>query len=157
MVAEFQKLKKYSMYYKLNEQGYYLGLKSDKEFEGVDVFQTNISPVGNFVKAKFDFELNKWVEGATEDEIKEYQKLITPEKVSKRQLKQALILSDYDLSLIDEKIAEIEDTKERLLTESFWIDSQEFERNHEILISFATDLGFTEEQTDDLFILANTL
>jgi hypothetical protein len=143
------------MYYKLDEQGFYLGLKQENAFE--DGFQTNISPVGNFVKAKFDFELNKWGEGATEDEIKEYRKLITPEKVSKRQLKQALILSDYDLSLIDQEISRIEDTKERLLTESFWVDSQEFERNHEILIIFATDLGFTEEQTDDLFILANTL
>ena len=66
-------------------------------------------------------------------------------------------MSDFDLLLIDQEISKIEDTKTRLLMESFWNDSQEFERYHEILISFATDLGFTEEQTDNLFILADTL
>ena len=80
-----------------------------------------------------------------------------PEKVSRRQLRQALILSDFDLSIIDQEISKIEDIKTRLLMKSFWNDSQEFERYHERLISFATDLGFTEEQTDNLFILADTL
>lgn len=143
------------MYYKLNEQGFYLGLKQEQPFE--DGFQTNVEPIGNFVKGRFDFELNEWIEGATEEEIREYRKLITPEKVSRRQLRQALILSDFDLSLIDQEISKIEDTKTRLLMESFWNDSQEFERYHERLISFATDLGFSEEQTDNLFILADTL
>lgn len=143
------------MYYKLDEQGFYLGLKQEQPFE--DGFQTKVQPIGNFVKGRFDFELNEWVEGATQEEITEYRKLITPEKVSRRQLRQALILSDFDLSIIYQEISKIEDIKERLLMESFWNDSQEFERSHERLISFATDLGFTEEQINQLFILAETL
>lgn len=141
------------MYYKLNEQGFYLGIKSESN-EGMEFF-SEYPPIGNFIRPQI--KNNEWQEGATEEEIKEYWKSITPEKVSRRQLRQALILSDFDLSLIDQEISKIEYTKTRLLMESFWNDSQEFERNHERLISFATDLGFTEEQTDDLFILANTL
>lgn len=40
----------------------------------------------------------------------------------------------------------------------YWEDSQEFERNHPLLISLGMSiLGLTEEQLDDLFIAASKL
>lgn len=143
------------MYYKLDNNGFYLGLKRENAFE--DGFQTNVTPIGNFVKGKFDFELNKWVEGATQEEIIEHRKLLVPFSVTKRQLRQALILSDFDLSLIDLKISQIEDVKHRQIVDNYWNNSSDYERNHEMLIGFANDLEFTEEQIDNLFILANSL
>lgn len=80
-----------------------------------------------------------------------------PEKVTRRQLRQALILSDFDLSIIDSFISNVSDEKERLILENYWNASTEFERSHPILISFANQLEFTEEQINNLFILANTL
>jgi hypothetical protein len=82
---------------------------------------------------------------------------IVPETVTRRQLRQALILSDFDLSIIDNFINSVEDEKERLILDNYWNASTEFERNHPILIDFSNKLDFTTEQTNDLFILANTL
>lgn len=82
---------------------------------------------------------------------------IVPETVTRRQLRQALILSDFDLTIIDSFINSVEDEKERLILDNYWNASTEFERNHPILIDFSNKLNFTTEQTNDLFILANTL
>jgi hypothetical protein len=82
---------------------------------------------------------------------------VVPETVTRRQLRQALILSDFDLTIIDNFINGIEDEKERLILDNYWNASTEFERNHPILIDFSNKLNFTTEQTNDLFILANTL
>jgi hypothetical protein len=82
---------------------------------------------------------------------------VVPETVTRRQLRQALILSDFDLSIIDNFINSVEDEKERLILDNYWNASTEFERNHPILIDFSNKLNFTTEQTNDLFILANTL
>jgi hypothetical protein len=82
---------------------------------------------------------------------------IAPETVTRRQLRQALILSDFDLTIIDNFINSVEDEKERLILDNYWNASTEFERNHPILIDFSNKLNFTTEQTNDLFILANTL
>jgi hypothetical protein len=82
---------------------------------------------------------------------------IVPETVTRRQLRQALILSDFDLTIIDSFINSVEDEKERLILDNYWNASTEFERNHPILIDFSNKLNFTTEQINDLFILANTL
>jgi hypothetical protein len=82
---------------------------------------------------------------------------VVPETVTRRQLRQALILSDFDLTIIDSFINSVEDEKERLILDNYWNASTEFERNHPILIDFSNKLNFTTEQTNDLFILANTL
>jgi hypothetical protein len=82
---------------------------------------------------------------------------IAPETVTRRQLRQALILSDFDLTIIDNFINSVEDEKERLILDNYWNASTEFERNHPILIDFSNKLDFTTEQINDLFILANTL
>lgn len=80
-----------------------------------------------------------------------------PEKVTRRQLRQALILSNFDLSIIDNIISNVSDEKERLILDNYWNASTEFERNHPILIDFSNNLNFTTEQANNLFILANTL
>jgi hypothetical protein len=82
---------------------------------------------------------------------------VVPETVTRRQLRQALILSDFDLTIIDNFINSVEDEKERLILDNYWNASTEFERNHPILIDFSNKLNFTTEQINDLFILANTL
>jgi hypothetical protein len=82
---------------------------------------------------------------------------VVPETVTRRQLRQALILSDFDLTIIDSFINSVEDEKERLILDNYWNASTEFVRNHPILIDFSNKLNFTTEQTNDLFILANTL
>jgi hypothetical protein len=107
---------------------------------------------------KYDIVLaedEELVDFIPDNEITEIK--IAPETVTRRQLRQALILSDFDLTIIDNFINSVEDEKERLILDNYWNASTEFERNHPILIDFSNKLDFTTEQTNDLFILANTL
>jgi len=106
----------------------------------------------------YDIQLGKdekLVDFIPDNEVTEIK--VVPETVTRRQLRQALILSDFDLSIIDNFINSVEDEKERLILDNYWNASTEFERNHPILIDFSNKLNFTTEQTNDLFILANTL
>jgi hypothetical protein len=107
---------------------------------------------------KYDIVLDEdeeLVDFIPDNEVTEIK--IVPETVTRRQLRQALILSDFDLSIIDNFINSVEDEKERLILDNYWNASTEFERNHPILIDFSNKLDFTTEQINDLFILANTL
>jgi hypothetical protein len=106
----------------------------------------------------YDIQLGKdekLVDFIPDNEVTEIK--VVPETVTRRQLRQALILSDFDLSIIDNFINSVEDEKERLILDNYWNASTEFERNHPILIDFSNKLNFTTEQINDLFILANTL
>jgi hypothetical protein len=106
----------------------------------------------------YDIQLGKdekLVDFIPDNEVTEIK--VVPETVTRRQLRQALILSDFDLTIIDNFINSVEDEKERLILDNYWNASTEFERNHPILIDFSNKLNFTTEQINDLFILANTL
>jgi hypothetical protein len=107
---------------------------------------------------KYDIVLSEdeeLVDFIPDNEVTEIK--IVPETVTRRQLRQALILSDFDLTIIDKFINSVEDEKERLILDNYWNASTEFERNHPILIDFSNNLNFTTEQINDLFISANTL
>ena len=54
-------------------------------------------------------------------------------------------------------IDSIEDPTERLLTQVFWDESTEFERNHPTLVELGTALGLTEAELDMMFINASKL
>jgi hypothetical protein len=109
--------------------------------------------VCDWKRAKFDIYPNPTK--IEELIVKELE--IIPEKVTKRQLRQALILSDFNLLEIDNFIKLIEDNKQQAIIDNFWNNSSEFERWHPILIQFSYALGFTEKQVNQLFILAQTL
>ena len=98
-----------------------------------------------------------WVESATQEEIAEANKALIPQKVTRRQLKQALVLAGIPMSSIDYAISQIADETEKALITIYWNDSTEFERYHPKLVEFAQALQISEEQADQLFILANTL
>ncbi|MDY0206211.1 MAG: hypothetical protein RBR82_06250 [Pseudomonas sp.] len=82
---------------------------------------------------------------------------LVPDVITRRQAKQQLLLVGL-LDVVDVGIAAIEDETERRMAQIYWEDSQEFERNHPLLISLGMSiLGLTEEQLDDLFIAASKL
>lgn len=80
-----------------------------------------------------------------------------PATVSKRQAKQQLLIAGL-LDNVQPAIDAIPDATERELTQIYWDDSQEFERNHPTLTAIASQaLGLTDEQLDQLFIAASKL
>lgn len=78
---------------------------------------------------------------------------IVPDKVTRRQARQALLLRGY-LDQVPIAIAAIADDTERRLAEIEWLDSQEFERYRPLVIRIGAALSMN---LDELFIFASTL
>jgi hypothetical protein len=79
-----------------------------------------------------------------------------PPSVSPRQMRIALITSGVSLQDIEDTLDSLPEPH-RSIAKVTWEYSVEFQRNNPILISLAPMLGLTEQQVDDLFILASTL
>lgn len=88
----------------------------------------------------------------TEDELKAR----VPESISRRQAKQLLIQLGQ-IESIQNIINAVEDPIEKQLLQSWWDDSQTFERHHPTVIEMSSLLGWNEQDLDDMFIDASKL
>lgn len=79
-----------------------------------------------------------------------------PLVVTKRQGRQQLILMGL-LDSVQTAIDSIADTTQRLLVQSFWDDSIQYERYHPQMLQLAQAVGLTDEQMDQAFIAASQL
>lgn len=79
-----------------------------------------------------------------------------PKSVSARQAHEALIRSGLYQAALD-TIDSIQDPVEKLLAENYFHKANEFERDNELLIAMAANMGLDDEQLDDLFREAATL
>lgn len=139
--------------YNYDTQGYYTGLtKEEHPLQAVPPYWTKIEPpmLGDGEYAQY---IGRRWEVVTE---KIYPKVV-PQVITRRQAKQQLLLA----GLLDDVAAGIEaiqDATERRMAQIYWEDSQEFERNHPMLVGLGMSiLGLTDEQLDDLFIAASKL
>jgi len=82
---------------------------------------------------------------------------IVPQKVTRRQARQALLLGGY-LDQVPTMInTHIADETQRALAMIEWEDSLEFERSRPLVASIGATLGMNSAQLDELFILAGSL
>lgn len=139
----------------IDNEGFYLGINTKKAAIEQELIYIETPITISFIKPKWNGI--KWIEGATEEEITQFNTPVVPASVTKRQLKQALVLAGIPLVNIDYTISQITDDLERELMTIFWNDSTEFERYHPKLIEFAQQLQISEQQANELFILASTL
>lgn len=111
----------------------------------------------NFYKPKINLETKELYESATPQEIAELQKIKVPQVVTNVQLRLALIKAGHSVIAITGFINSMPNgqQKEEILT--LWEYSNYMHRNDSNLIAMATQLNFTEEELNNLFILANTL
>ena len=79
-----------------------------------------------------------------------------PQKVTRRQARQALLLAGL-LASVQPAIDAIADATERGLMQIWWDDSLDFERSNSALITMATALGLDSAAIDSLFVTAATL
>lgn len=120
-----------------------IGTATD-DYDGPEVFMG--APEGFAVD---DLAIYRYVEG---DLV-----VIVPAKISRRQAYQQLFLAGM-LSSIETAIAAIEDPTQKKLVQIYWETSQEFERQHPMIMALAEQmLGLTPEQVDALFIEASKL
>lgn len=79
-----------------------------------------------------------------------------PEKVTRRQARQALVLAGK-FNLVQTAIDSISDPVQKQLMQIEWDDSLEFERGRASLIQIANAIGLDSEALDNLFITAAKL
>lgn len=87
---------------------------------------------------------------------------VIPQKATRRQAKQALLLTKDALdatllSKVQPAIDAIADPTQKAMMQIEWDESQEFHRNRPSLISLGTAIGLDSAAIDALFVLAATL
>jgi hypothetical protein len=134
------------------EPNYYPEMPQDDGIHGY----TEVMPTESYVKTHFNEQTELYYEGATQEEIEEYTIENAVSVVSKRQLKLALILSGFDLSIIDNVIDNLTGL-EKIIASTTWNEAITFERKDPLLVSLATAVGFSEIQLAELFNQASQL
>lgn len=76
--------------------------------------------------------------------------------VTPRQIRQALFIRGITEQMIDEALMTLSEPDKTLATIE-WKHSTSFQRNHPLVSTVGIILGWTEEQLNDLWILAGTL
>ena len=134
------------------EPNYYLEMPEDDGIHGY----TEVMPTESYVKAHFNEQTEQYYEGATQQEIEQYTIENAVSVVSRRQLRLALILSGFDLSIIDNVIDNLTGL-EKIIASTTWNEAITFERKDALLVNLATAVGFSELQLAELFNKASLL
>ena len=79
-----------------------------------------------------------------------------PSSCTPRQFRLALIQSNIDINTIESMLNNIQDETLRKIALVEWEYSIEIKRDHPLILSFASQLNITEQQLNQIFILANT-
>ena len=141
------------MKYIIDINGYFVGFGGSKTELQEGQSQVPFPPNNNFIKPKWDND--KWIEGATEEEIEEYQKSLIPPTISQMNLRLQLIAENISIASVYDTIEQIPDaiTKETIYTK--WEYALIFERADQTLNQMAQMLNVSQEQLDRIFINGN--
>jgi hypothetical protein len=82
---------------------------------------------------------------------------VVPDSVTMAQARKSLILSGVSITSVNAAIAAIPDATQRQLAETDWEYSTSVRRDSALMASLAPALGFTDEQIDEMFLLADSL
>jgi hypothetical protein len=139
------------MYHRIDNNGYYLGVSKETN-DGME-FYTEVPIVGNFIKFKFDG--SAWVEGATSEEIAEYQQTLVPQIITRRQFKIALAILGKNENDILNGINQLPESTRTIALISY-TEAGTFERsNPELIFVGKTFLQMTDEQIDNIFVVGS--
>lgn len=139
------------MYFITDNNGFYTGLIRQELTN--EQFYTESPILEFFVKPKWNGI--EWGEGATEEEITEYQKSLVPQVITRRQFKIALAVLGKNEQDILNGINQLPEPNKTIAMISY-TEAGTFERNNPELIFVAkTFLQMTDEQIDEIFIIGN--
>jgi len=137
------------MYYKLDNNGFYIGVKSTSN-EGMEFYTETAPPTNkNFLKPKV--ENNIWIEGATAEDLLEYQRSLIPQEITRRQFKIALaVLGKNEVDILN-GINQLPEPTQTIARISY-MEAGTFERYNPELIAVATMfLNMNEDDIDEVF------
>jgi hypothetical protein len=123
----------------------------DTETEiGIDEILTEF-----FIVPYFNQETGEFYEGATQEEIAEYQKSLVPQVITRRQFKIALAILGKNENDILNGINQLPEPTKTIALISY-TEAGTFERtNPELIFVGKTFLQMTDEQIDNVFVVGN--
>lgn len=101
------------------------------------------------------YVIESYVRNLSYQEIED-RKPKPPSTCTPRQFRMALIESDIDINSIENMLNNIQDEKQRKIALIEWEYSIEIKRDHPLIGIFASQLNITNQELDQIFILANT-
>jgi len=108
-----------------------------------------------FVSAFYNFGTKDFYEGATVEEISEYEKSLVPQIITRRQFKIALAVLGKNENDILNGINQLPEPTRTIATISY-TEAGTFERsNPELIFVGKTFLQMTDEQIDNVFIIGS--
>lgn len=116
---------------------------------------TEIEPNSELIKPTWNG--SQWIEGATPQEIAQYNALQVPKEVANMNFRLALIHFGIFPSLIDTAFAYMPDGEEKEEYLSLWNFANTMERYEPKLINMALEFGINSTQLDEIFKYANSL
>lgn len=131
---------------------------------GADLVEFGYEKLIETSRPEYDIATQKLTEGLdgytqtwtivslTEEEIEEAFKASVPQVITKRQIRLALHQSD----LLDTVETAIENSNDMVLKIDY-ADADEIRRDWQSMLTLSNELGLTEKQVDNLFILAGSL
>ena len=106
--------------------------------------------------ANFKWVQESYIRDLTQQEI-DQRKPRLPDTCSPRQLRIALIQNGISPSVVDAQIDGISDPVQKEIASAEWEYALEIKKEHPLVGMIATSLNLTEQQVDDIFVLAVTL
>ena len=108
-----------------------------------------------FIVPYFNQEMEVFYDGATQEEIAEYQKTLVPQVITRRQFKIALAILGKNENDILNGINQLSEPTKTIALISY-TEAGTFERtNPELIFVGKTFLQMTDEQIDNIFIVGN--
>lgn len=107
----------------------------------------------NLVRPKF--ENGVWVEGATVEELLAYHQSLVPREITPRQFKLALLVNGISPAQVENFINTLSEP-DKTFAMINWQDATTFKRSNEMINAFAPQMGLSQLQLDEIFILGNT-
>lgn len=110
-----------------------------------------------FISPKYNPITDTVYESATEEEIAEANKVLVPSEVKNMKFRLALIKNGISVNQISQTINAMPESVQKEQIQTLWEYADFFGRTDKTLNAMALQFNISENQLDQLFILANTL
>ena len=112
-------------------------------------------PTENFISAYYNFDTKTFYEGATEEEIAEYQQSLVPQEVQLWKIRTVISLMGLKETIENVMNNLEEPTKSAAL--NIWNYGTAIDRNSQTVLMIQSILQMTEVEVDNIFIQANNI
>jgi hypothetical protein len=141
------------MLYIIDNNGFYLGLNTQKAVEEQGLLFVTIAPPTEFIKAKWNGTL--WVEGATQQEIDQAFKDATPTEVQLWRLRTILKLMNL-IATIESALDQL-DEPTQTAAKNVWNYGTTVERYSQTVLFIQSVTQMTDYQVDEIFQQAEAI